>query len=90
MQQPVPSHRVIPSARPADPPPAPTGTELVQRPDPGLARGKWEAPAWIFWTILAVVVLGSAAYVLFRMGLLKKRKKTPDLPPPSSRMGGRR
>ena len=46
-------------------------TESVTRPDPGLARGKWEAPAWAFWVALAVVLVGTALYVLRRMGMLR-------------------
>jgi len=51
--------------------PAPTATEVVTRPDPGLARGAWEAPVWVFWVLLALVVLGAAAYVLRRAGILR-------------------
>lgn len=50
-------------------------TETVTRPDPGLARGKWEAPAWAFWLALALIVVGTAAYVLRRMGMLQLRGK---------------
>ena len=39
-------------------------TETVTRPDPGLARGKWEAPAWAFW----VGPRGGSAYVGRRAG----------------------
>jgi hypothetical protein len=46
-------------------------TETVTRPDPGLARGKWEAPAWAFWLALALVVVGSTLYVLRRLGKLR-------------------
>jgi hypothetical protein len=46
-------------------------TETVTRPDPGLARGKWEAPAWAFWLALALIVAFTAAYVLRRMGMLR-------------------
>lgn len=46
-------------------------TETVTRPDPGLARGKWEAPAWAFWVALAVVLVGTTLYVLRRTGILK-------------------
>jgi hypothetical protein len=28
----------------------------VERPPPGLARGRWEAPAWLFWATAAAVV----------------------------------
>ena len=53
-------------------------TETVTRPDPGLARGKWEAPAWAFWLALALVVVGTAAYVLRRMGMLRLGSKTTE------------
>lgn len=46
-------------------------TETVTRPDPGLARGKWEAPAWAFWVALAVVLAFTTLYVLKRMGMLR-------------------
>jgi hypothetical protein len=46
-------------------------TETVTRPDPGLARGKWEAPAWAFWLALALIAVGTTAYVLRRMGILR-------------------
>ncbi len=41
--------------------------ETVTRPEPGLARGKWEAPAWAFWGFLVLVVLGVGAYVALRV-----------------------
>lgn len=53
-------------------------TETVTRPDPGLARGKWEAPAWAFWLALALVVVGTTAYVLRRMGMLRLGSKTTE------------
>ena len=61
-----------PPALPA--PPEERGTETVTRPDPGLARGKWEAPAWAFWLALAIVVAVTTLYVLGRMGMFKRRK----------------
>jgi hypothetical protein len=48
--------------------------ETVTRPDPGLARGKWEAPAWAFWVALALVLVGTTLYVLKRMGMLRRPK----------------
>ena len=51
-------------------------TEIVSRPDPGLARGKWEAPAWAFWVTLAVIVVGATLYVLRRMGILRLKSST--------------
>ncbi len=49
--------------------------ETVSRPDPGLARGKWEAPAWAFWGFLVVVLLGMAAYVALRVVLRTRMRK---------------
>lgn len=66
----------------ASPPPA-TG-ERVTRPDPGLARGKWEAPAWVFWAMLGAILVGSALYLLRRLGMLKlgqgRAKSVDDAP----------
>jgi hypothetical protein len=45
-------------------------TETVARPDPGLARGKWEAPAWAFWVALAVILAAATLYALRRFGVL--------------------
>jgi hypothetical protein len=61
----------------------PSATETVTRPEPGLARGKWEAPAWAFWLAFAIVVIGTALYVLGRMGMLRQRKA--PLTPPGRR-----
>jgi hypothetical protein len=64
----------------------------VTRPDPGIARGKWEAPAWMFWAILAIVIVGAVAYTMRRLGMLQFGKRSPgsagnqDVPPPSSKM----
>jgi len=64
-----------PPASSVQEPAARDGTETVTRPEPGLARGKWEAPAWAFWAALAVVLVGSTLYVLRRMGMLNVRTK---------------
>jgi hypothetical protein len=73
------------------PAPTPTATEIVTRPDPGIARGKWEAPVWVFWVLLAAVVLGATAYMLRRLGVLQLgNKQGPAGGPPSSDMRKRR
>jgi hypothetical protein len=33
-------------------------SEEVYRPDPGLARGRWESPAWVFWVVLVLAAAG--------------------------------
>ncbi len=74
-----------PSSPPPSPaPPSPAATEIVHRPDPGLARGKWEAPAWAFWVALGAVALVSALYVAWRAGALSRAKKK-DEPAPTSK-----
>ncbi len=61
---------------PSSLPPGPT--ETVTRPEPGLARGVWEAPPWAFWTALAVVLVAATAYALVRAGVLQRSsRKTP-------------
>lgn len=45
--------------------------EMVARPEPGLARGVWEAPPWAFWAVLGVVLVGSILYVLHRAGVIR-------------------
>jgi hypothetical protein len=41
-----------------------TRSETVERPEPGLARGRWEAPAWFFYAVLALAIAGSAAWAI--------------------------
>jgi hypothetical protein len=50
---------------------APAPAESVVRPDAGLARGRYEAPSWVFVTIAVVAIVGliaAAAFALFRRG----------------------
>jgi hypothetical protein len=39
-------------------------SETVQRPEPGLARGRWEAPAWVFYAVAVAAVLGGLAWAV--------------------------
>jgi len=45
------------------PDPSPAPTESVQRPDPGLGQGRWEAPPWAFYVTMVAVVLGGLAWL---------------------------
>ena len=47
-------------------------TVIVERPPPGPARGKWEAPVWAIVLIAASTVIVAAAYFLWRV--LRARK----------------
>jgi hypothetical protein len=46
-----------------------TGTArvVVERPPPGLARGKYASPAWMIGVLGGVVVLAGLAYFLWRL-----------------------
>jgi hypothetical protein len=89
-QVPSASPSVAPSGTPIGrgiggtaPPPGPT--ETVSRPDPGLARGVWEAPPWAFWTALAVILVAATAYALVRAGILvRPGKRRPAGSPPKA------
>lgn len=52
-------------------------TEIVTRPDPGIARGKWEAPRAAFFGIIALVVVFAVLLVLKRAGVLKRAATAP-------------
>ncbi|MBI5531497.1 MAG: hypothetical protein HY898_02200 [Deltaproteobacteria bacterium] len=47
-------------------------TVIVERPPPGPARGKWEAPVWAIVLIAVSTVLVAGGYGLWR--LLRARK----------------
>ena len=48
---------------PTDPSATPAPTESVERPAPGLARGRWEAPRWAFALVAALTVVGSLVWL---------------------------
>lgn len=90
MRQPNPS--MAPSPRASEDSPAPAATETVTRPEPGLARGKWEAPASFFWVMLTVIAVGAAVYLFSRLGILRigrnnenKKKEKNGIPASSGR-----
>lgn len=38
----------------------PIESQAAERPEPGLAKGRWEAPSWVFWSIaLVTIALGA-------------------------------
>ena len=47
-------------------------TETVERPEPGLARGRWEAPRWAFELTPAALILGGLAW----LALALRRRRT--------------
>jgi hypothetical protein len=47
-------------------------SEVVHRPDPGLARGLWEAPASGLYLAMAAVLVGAALYLAVRLGLRRR------------------
>lgn len=50
--------------------PAPAPTEIVVRPA-GLRHGRWEAPAWAFYVMAGVVVVGALLTLLIRLRVLR-------------------
>jgi len=49
-------------------------TVTVKRPEPGLARGVWEAPPWAFVVVAALVLIALGA-LFARRRLVKKTKR---------------
>ncbi len=45
----------------------------MHRPDPGLARGVWEASSATLYLAMIAVVLGAAMYLAVRLGLRRRR-----------------
>jgi hypothetical protein len=37
-------------------------SETVERPQPGLARGRWEAPGWVFYAVAVAAVIGGISW----------------------------
>lgn len=50
----------------------PAPADSIQRPDPGLASGRWEAPAWAFAALAVLTVLGGLAWLAM---LLRGRRR---------------
>ena len=55
-------------------PAEPRATETVRRPDPGLARGVWEAPPSFFYILGGIVVAAAVVYALWRKGIVRFRR----------------
>jgi hypothetical protein len=61
----VPASLVAPSvvAPSAAASPGFAADDSLARPDAGLARGRWEAPAWMFWAVAAAALIGAVAWI---------------------------
>lgn len=67
-----------PSASAPLPPSTTAPAEIVTRPEPGLARGKWEAPKGAFFVVVGLVVLLALGVLAKKAGLVDRlRKKSP-------------
>ena len=55
------------------PDPSPAPADSVQRPDPGLGRGRWEAPPWLFYLTMAAALLGGLAWLVVAL----RTRRTP-------------
>jgi len=49
--------------------------EIVRRPDPGIARGIWEAPSWALWLVMAAAIAFAALYAAARAGVLRRLRR---------------
>jgi len=56
--------------------------EVVRRPDPGIARGMWEAPSWALWLVMAAAIVGAGVYAAARAGVFRRARR------PMERGGG--
>jgi hypothetical protein len=54
------------------PDPAPPSPAQLA-PETGLARGRWEAPAWAFWVVAAAAVVGGLAWLLISLRMRATR-----------------
>jgi hypothetical protein len=50
--------------------------QVVERPEPGLARGRWEAPVWVFWAVIAVTAAAGIAWAVRGLRALFSRRAT--------------
>jgi hypothetical protein len=58
--------------------PSGSATETVVRVDPdqpGLARGRWEAPAWSFYLAAALALVGGIAWLGLALALARTRTR---------------
>ncbi len=55
------------------PAPAAAPSETIERPEAGLAAGRWEAPAWAFVAVAAAAVLGALAWLLLALRTRRQR-----------------
>lgn len=51
---------------------------VVHRPDPGLARGMWEAPPWLFLVAVLLLAATLGLYVAHRAGKLRWKSREGD------------
>jgi hypothetical protein len=54
--------------------PAASAASVALRPEPGLARGVWEAPPWAFVTALAGAVIAALVCAAWTARGLRNRK----------------
>lgn len=83
-----------PTASAAAPAPTATGPSyVVERPPPGLARGRYPVPAWLVATLAAVMVAAIVAFFVIRRRRARRGRRyesvAPTSVPPSSRHNDR-
>ncbi len=61
-------------------PPPVTPPEVVHRPDPGLARGLWEAPPSAFYLALGILLVAALLYLSLRLRERRHRSAAASRP----------
>ena len=59
------------------PPPLASTPEIIHRPDPGLARGLWEATPTALYLALLALIVATGAYLVWR---LRRSRTTRAIP----------
>ncbi len=52
-----------------------TPTEIVERPDPGLGRGKWEGSPRLIVGLSILVLVGFATFILWKVQSAKAKRR---------------
>lgn len=73
---PLPAVRIASTSTPAERASDVERVATIERPDPGLARGHFEAPAWMFWTVAAAALLGGLVWVALAIVQALRARKT--------------
>jgi hypothetical protein len=69
----------------ASAPPVPTVRRVVERPPPGLAQGRYAAPAWLIGVFAVAIAAAALGFLWMRHRRHNARRGHDSIAPPSSR-----